>query len=609
MKKMNRLFKLFAGCLATLATHQACFAQATPDVLNPRADVGDPTRTDVPTLRSDITLPNVQFLFDQVIDPNRISVIEAVNNTSLNDPRLTAGARSVILNHLAAMQQVELAIRFLQANRSEILAGNNSSFNSVFGNIGTQRDVAIISPTPIGGTATLAQPVVPVNGQATGYITLTFQNQGGNNTTGGVVTTVGGSVRPGDYIYIVEQTDFSSPTRPIDVSTLGGVIARVFAVLNSSTGGNNANNQPQILLDPNTPPIPRTSLGGQTAGLQVYKVNRFERRADSTRYEQVLATFQSIKAVLAGVDPDLPSLGQLPSVINYNRAFTDINTLWQPGVASFTKLDPVINNFVNSSLTGLNSTIGADRLVRQAGFSTSDSYFHHDRVEDRGNGLLADRLGRPTTPLLWTEDNTLPLQFDNRAQVFGATNDDRAFFRDRQTIFSEPGNVFTQYLGRAFFDETLNHVGGFLDDLSFGTILNSQTQQVRDFRIPAGGTIQIFLVQTGAGISQQNLTEIAQVPETGTALTADTKLRKWQMIIESFAEFDTDLTRFDVAAIGLAAINGGVAPGDIAAKDAGNYALFAALLGGSDVGSIDVTRIEPFGKRADGGFNPVVPRN
>lgn len=603
--KKTRLFSFIAG-LAVLAAQQVCSAQTTPppDVLNPRADVGDPTRTDVPTLRTDITLPQVQFIFDQLLDPNRVSLIESVTNTSLNDPRLTPGARSVILNHLAAMQQVELAIRFLQANRSDILAGNSAPFNQVFGNIGTLREVAIINPNPVGTNATLARLAA---GATTGYITLTFQ-AAGQGTTGSVVSNVSGNLKAGDFIYIAPQANLSDPTAPVDVSALGGVVARVFAVLtNTGTGGGNT--QPRILLDPNTPPIPTTAFGGRNNMLQVYKVNRFEERTDSTRYEQVLATFQNIRTALAGLDPDLALLGLPSSQISYNRAFTDINTVWTPGVASFTRLDGVINDFANTRVTGLTSTLGADRLVRQAGFSTSDSYYHHDRAEDRGNNILTDRLGQQTTPLLWTEDNTLPLVFNTRSPVSGATDEDRAFFRDRQTIFSEPDNVFIQYLGRAFFEETIQHAGGFFDELSFGIDAGSQLQLIRDRRDPAGGAFVTTLVATPAGNVRIREQELADVPESGDPVVSDTTLRKWQMIIESFAEFDTDLTRFDVAAIGIAAINGGVAPGDLAAKDATNYALFAGLLSGADVDSIDVSRIEPFGKRADGGFNPVVPRN
>ena len=82
------------------------------------------------------------------------------------------------------------------------------------------------------------------------------------------------------------------------------------------------------------------------------------------------------------------------------------------------------------------------------------------------------------------------------------------------------------------------------------------------------------------------------------------------MIIESFAEHSTDLDLFNVAAVGIGDIFGDFVPDDLRARDAGSYADFAALIGSSSgLNAIDVTRIEPFGKRGNAGFNPIVPRN
>lgn len=81
------------------------------------------------------------------------------------------------------------------------------------------------------------------------------------------------------------------------------------------------------------------------------------------------------------------------------------------------------------------------------------------------------------------------------------------------------------------------------------------------------------------------------------------------MILEAFGEYSTDLTLNDNAAVGLVGISslfGGFAPGDLSAKDSGNYARFAGLLGGGTFSGINVQRIEPFGKRGAAGFNPVV---
>ena len=81
------------------------------------------------------------------------------------------------------------------------------------------------------------------------------------------------------------------------------------------------------------------------------------------------------------------------------------------------------------------------------------------------------------------------------------------------------------------------------------------------------------------------------------------------MILESFGEYSTDLTLNNNAAVGLVGISslfGGFAPGDLSARDSGNFARFAALLGGGSLSKIDDRRIEPFGKRGSAGFNPVV---
>ncbi|MFP6764056.1 MAG: hypothetical protein VB858_10565, partial [Planctomycetaceae bacterium] len=81
---------------------------------------------------------------------------------------------------------------------------------------------------------------------------------------------------------------------------------------------------------------------------------------------------------------------------------------------------------------------------------------------------------------------------------------------------------------------------------------------------------------------------------------------RWQMIIKSYAEFSTDQTLFNNAAVGISRMFGGFAPGDFSAKDAGNYGRFAAMIGGNSLNGISANRIEPFGKRGKSGFNPVV---
>lgn len=623
--KKNWFFSLvgFVAACGAASTASAQTTGPTPDVLAPRADYGDTTgRPDIPTLRSDIlqNFPAIQFIFDTALDPQQVSTLLTLTQADMNDPRLSEGARSVIRNHMAALQQVELAIRFLQANRSQIIAGRDAGFNSVFGNISQLRNVAVISPNPLGGLATLARPAVNNNNtNGSQYYQLTFQAQGGGNNNNATLPSIASQVRAGDFVYVVP----SNGTGQAAGNTAGttGFISRIFLVASGSAqGGGNNNGQERIILDPAY--VPRLTANAQLNNLLVYRVVRTDVQSDSSRFNDVLATFQAIRDTLEGIVPPTTQLGAaqaqlLNSPITYNRSFTDINTIWGAGVAPYTALNGTVQRFVQDRAvtltngnTGTPTIFTADRLTRQFGFSTSDSFSHLDRLEDQAAGRQSIGRNGQTTypyPLLWSDDNALPLQFDTRQRVTGSTDEDRAFFRDRQTIFGGPDNVFTQYLGRAFFDETINHAGsGTLDDTV--RIDDTLQQALRQQRIPAGGVPQTFNQTVNGVVSSVPQTETANVPESGTPTKKDTEFRRWQMIIESFAEHASDLTQFNTAAIGLREmLGGGVLPSDLAVKDAGNYARFANVIGGSGTDSIDFDKVEPFGKRADGGFNPVVP--
>jgi hypothetical protein len=337
---------------------------------------------------------------------------------------------------------------------------------------------------------------------------------------------------------------------------------------------------------------------------EIFKVVRFDRRPDTVRYERVLQTFQGIRDALAGFDPDMPVAGQVATEITYQRAFEDMtNVGWAPGVAQYAPLDATVDRELNR--TGIASIRGADRLARQAGFSNSDSHLHLDRRADQGNSQAVDYLNRPTTPLLWTEDNELPLLPFANLQAPGSTDENRAFFRDQQTIFGEPDNPFMQYIGRAFLEQTINHPGDFFDDgvsVEPGTLGAAFDLARRPQRGP-------LFVQTAGIINVILQVESVFLPESGTETTATIDEDRWQMIIESFAEHSTDLTQFNVAAFGIDAIFGEFVPDDSRAQTGSNYARFADQIGGGGLQSIDLTRIEPFGKRSQSGFFPIVPRN
>src|SRR5207249_1449523 len=97
-------------------------------------------------------------------------------------------------------------------------------------------------------------------------------------------------------------------------------------------------------------------------------------------------------------------------------------------------------------------------------------------------------------------------------------------------------------------------------------------------------------------------------------------LRKWQMLLGSFAEWSSDFSLQNnnnpnnpsiknFAALGLLDIAGGGATPQLRANDATTYALFADLIRAGGGGSVDFSRVEPIGKRGSAGFNPVVPSN
>jgi hypothetical protein len=594
---MQRSIFTLAMLALTFGLADVAYSQSVvpADVTSPTLDVGDPGgRADVPALLSEVVLPEVQFLFDGLLDPDRISLIERVTAANLDDPRITAAARSLIRNHLVAMQQVELAIQFLQANRDDILTGGNTEFNSVFGNPGELREVAVVNPTPISGTATVQTSVG-------GLVTLDFDDS--------TMPNVPTQLNIGDFVFVGDALN-GDPD---------GFVLEVEQITFDDDGTN------QMVLGTSTFGGALTTVN--RSGISVYRIISFEQRTDPARFERVAQTFAAIRDSLSGVDPDLPPMLQAQSDITYQRRFEDINNVWAPGVAQFTTLDEIVRRELDR--TGLTSTRTADRLVRQAGFSNSDSHFHIDRLDDQGSGQAVDYQGRDTFPLLWTEDNELPLNFNRNTALAGSTDEDRAFFRDRQTIFGEPDNPFTQYIGRAFLEETIFHPGEFFDDNivvtedtvaqtfdqpifdSNGRLVGFQTVTVSsplelaqtDRRRPVRGPLDV--IQGG-----NTRLEVREVPESGTALTEQTELRKWQMIIESFAERSTDLNLFNVAAVGVGNMFGDFVPANLRARDAGNYGRFAALIGNSSsLNAINVNRIEPFGKRGSAGFNPIVPRN
>ncbi len=616
-----------AACAVAFATEVVQAQVAPNDVSNPASDAGIPTL--LMGANSIIRPQDLAVLqFDNLLDPSN----------GADPARLSAAAQSIRANHMVAQQQVELAILYLRSNETEIIAGKNEPFNRIYGKSASKQKVAILAPVPLPGAFNLASPtLLQARPQAGG---------GGNNQAPRL--NVGTLLRAGQFLYLPDPTsnvgrantqnntnNFSRTVYP-NLSTNPGYVVKIAAViqggLNAQGGGGNNNNQNQntdFVLDATAGNV----LTGQRAlnNLTAWRVVRFEQRDDPTVYNQVLATYVAIREALAGFDPGATTRTITQRTIQYSRAFQSIGPqiaasgasipgFYAVGQAGYTQLDALVAT--NLGITGR----GADRLVRQAGLSLSDSHYHLDRLEDLGDSTITtDRKGQPVTPLLWTEDNDLPLTFNSRVQVAGATNEDRAYFRDRQTIFGDYLNnpnytgdgIYNQFVGRAFLEELLLHAGEFAGT---GVASTSALQRgVRQRRSPAGGALQF---SGGGNTPVTPQLENANTPETGTPTQGKT-LRKWQMILSSFAEWSdnagpsgvngrpTDPVNriaFNSAFLGLMDLNGGTGLPRLRASDAGNYSLFADLLNASS-GGINFNRIEPIGKRGNAGFNPVVPVN
>src|SRR5438093_791166 len=110
------LLGAIAFVLSLSGVGQAQTTRVPKDVTAPASDAGIPELlTGVSSLIRPDDIATLQF--DTLLDPSG----------GADPARLTAGAQSILHNHMVAQQQVELAIRFLQANRDEIIAGRNAT--------------------------------------------------------------------------------------------------------------------------------------------------------------------------------------------------------------------------------------------------------------------------------------------------------------------------------------------------------------------------------------------------------------------------------------------------------------------------------------------------
>ncbi len=503
-----------------------------------------------------------------------------------NFTELPERTNDILIAHRIAQQQVDLAIKYLKGHRQQILAGIDPFWNEVYGPLTKMTEVAILSANPISGWGTID-----------GDDWIIEQEDAGESPPSPPEppsVAFRSHLNKGDWVYIAEKL----PDGTLD----DGYVRRVYDI----TWDDDYDDQ-EIELDPNDDPVPV-----DLEEALIYRVLRFDKQPDPTVYENVLATFEAIQMALSGRDPNAPE--DIAMDITYNGRFHDFNQIYAAGDGLLPSVDPL------ADFPLIPEGLQADRRFREAGFSNSDSHYHLDRLYDIANRNLVDRNGDDVffggdltkpIPLMWTQDNELPLEFDTRNPVDGATDRDRAFFANRQTVFGGFDDHWNQYVGESFLnlDEDgvpqFEHDGDFYDSSVAG---DSILERTRRQRTPAGGTIL-------TDANGNPILEIEKVQESATPVTgskSNNGFRQWQNIVSSFAEYNSSTWLDDednwnpVGVVGFSNMLGSAGTQEQHARDAGNFARFANLVRINTSGS--GSNVEPFGKRGQANFNPVVPR-
>ena len=503
-----------------------------------------------------------------------------------NFTELPERTNDILIAHRIAQQQVDLAIKYLKGHRQQILAGIDPFWNEVYGPLTKMTEVAILSANPISGWGTID-----------GDDWIIEQEDAGESPPSPPEppsVAFRSHLNKGDWVYIAEKL----PDGTLD----DGYVRRVYDI----TWDDDYDDQ-EIELDPNDDPVPV-----DLEEALIYRVLRFDKQPDPTVYENVLATFEAIQMALSGRDPNAPE--DIAMDITYNGRFHDFNQIYAAGDGLLPSVDPL------ADFPLIPEGLQADRRFREAGFSNSDSHYHLDRLYDIANRNLVDRNGDDVffggdltkpIPLMWTQDNELPLEFDTRNPVDGATDRDRAFFANRQTVFGGFDDHWNQYVGESFLnlDEDgvpqFEHDGDFYDSSVAG---DSILERTRRQRTPAGGTIL-------TDANGNPILEIEKVQESATPVTgskSNNGFRQWQNIVSSFAEYNSSTWLDDednwnpVGVVGFSNMLGSAGTQEQHARDAGNFARFANLVRINPSGS--GSNVEPFGKRGQANFNPVVPR-
>jgi len=472
-----------------------------------------------------LNIPRVSITFDSVISP--------LGSTNAN-------SRKITLSHRLAQQQVRVALDYLLNHSDEILAGKNKFYNEIFGKFYVRNPrenpflglydavvrVAVLESDPIRSTKKSSNRI---NSSSTltveTNIPLTVIRGTENSFTIDVefafddVSDVGDS-NPLTRVLRIGQRIF------IGDPQLGGEIHTIAEIVDEDT----------IRLEE-----PLLQDFRRNNDMMLYHIKSFEERPNPVHFNQVVNTFGAIRDLL---DQDTQYNGEFDQVI--------FDQVFRAGSGAFPGLEE-FEIYLQRQ---------ADRALRQAGFTNSDSL---DHILSIGARRETDS-SFPPAALLWTEDNGLRLsnlRIDPETGLI-VGDERRPFFDDFLSIFGENGDPNNQFVGSAFLEEMARFAGDFFDSDSLGS-LNG-------------------------------------VP---------TALRQWQMIVASFAEHGTDYTQNDVAAIGIMNLQNGLFPEGsgqfLENRDASNFARFADLFKTTSGGKFNPAFIEPWGKRVASNFSPIVP--
>ncbi len=365
----------------------------------------------------------------------------------------------IVRANVLAWQQVQAALRYLQANARRIVAGSDLFYNSTFGQFYDRSD-----RNPLLGQYDLDVPAVRAQGRPMGIAdvngnTVTFED----NTPFLNNIQVGDRIVIGNQVHVIAEIDVddSNTTNNNNNDEILGTIKRVNVQQDDQGqgGGNNNGGQRRQRSQNNNQDLSIPTLTSitleqdfndrngtiDTSALEVRRVLGTTTVTNREHYERVVRTFQAIRDLL---ELDTQYSG------DWNVMEAAFNRVFQVGQGQSQgqqQTPPGSFNFEGTDY---------DRSFRQFGFSNSNSQLHLDQ-----------RFFDPENPLHWTADNARIRDADGNP----IAGEDLLFFNDQLTIFGEFDQGATQgqnpqpgtntvFVGGGFLGENQRGVGGLFDD-------------------------------------------------------------------------------------------------------------------------------------------------